>query len=199
MTVTFKKYYEKLQNEENAAHLLQLIHKWDKNDITIIEKDFKSAINASNIFAQKCISAQKSSNQSAGNKFEKHFICIINPKLTEFTIENCLGKGYPDKQLKNIATKIIYPLEIKATSNFNSKDSNRRVLTCSSKKLIKNFSKQKAINHIIVTLIYDKSSWCIAKIRLDFLAPSSLVNVRLEASTSHKLLENRTHHSVIIL
>ena len=90
------------------------------------------------------------------------------------------------------------PLELKATSCWNDKDTNRRVLTSSSKKLRQNFSSP--IYHLLFTAVYNKNRdpITIDKIRLDFLEPTTRVNVRLEASVSHKILANGRHYAIIL-
>ena len=83
---------------------------------------------------------------------------------------------------------------MKATSQWNPADSNRRVLTSSSDKIRNHFCPQ--IYHLNCTVMYDISDSDDARInalRLDFLQPTTTVNVRLEASVSHKILSNGTH------
>ena len=99
---------------------------------------------------------------------------------------------------KELATGRIFPFEVKATGQWNRSDSNRRVLTSSSKKLRETF--REPINHLLVTILYKKSSgrYRVEGIRLDFLEPTTQVNVRLEASVNHRILDGGTHHSKII-
>lgn len=87
---------------------------------------------------------------------------------------------------------------MKATSDWNAQDSNRRVLTSSSEKLRAQF--EAPIFHLLCTAMYayEENGARIGCVRLDFLEPSSPVNVRLEASVSHKLLTNGTHASLVI-
>ncbi len=87
---------------------------------------------------------------------------------------------------------------MKATSDWNPNDSNRRVLTSSSTKLRAQF--EAPIHYLLLTAIYrvEGGNARINGIRLDFLAPQTQVNVRLEASVSHKLLSNSTHASLVI-
>jgi len=95
-------------------------------------------------------------------------------------------------------TGLHIPLEVKATSNWNERDANRRVLTSSSKKLRAQFSDP--IHHLLLTVLYSQNqSWVkIDTIRLDFLEPTTTVNVRLEASVNHKILANGPHYSQTI-
>lgn len=87
---------------------------------------------------------------------------------------------------------------MKATSGWNPKDANRRVLTSSSKKLRSQFSEP--IHHLLLTVLYSNSqnSANIERIRLDFLEPTTIVNVRLEASVNHKILANSLHYCKMI-
>ena len=122
------------------------------------------------------------------------------PKLTagliSFRLIKCAGAGYPDQTLVRGETKIA--LEIKATGDWNPADSNRRVLTSSSDKLRKSF--ESPIHHLLCTVFYSSAlpTTRIDAIRLDFLEPSSPVNVRLEASVSHKLLALGLHKNITI-
>ena len=91
------------------------------------------------------------------------------------------------------------PLEFKASRDWNPNDANRRVLTSSSKKLREQFPAP--IHHLLLTVLYFPASpryVVIKALRLDFLEPSTAVNVRLEASVNHKILANGPHHSKII-
>ncbi len=116
--------------------------------------------------------------------------------LKEFQLEKCVGAGYPDRMLVRHGHRIA--LEIKATSDWNPSDSNRRVLTSSSEKLRRHF--HPPIHHLLCTVFYSLKDDCavIGALRLDFLEPDSIVNVRLEVSVSHKLLAAAKHHSALI-
>lgn len=128
----------------------------------------------------------------------------LNTIISEFSTSPCDGKGYPDQTLTQIATGTRILLEVKATSNWEERDTNRRVLTSSSKKLRAQFSDP--IYHLILTVLYtenenlatNEESATIDAIRLDFLEPTTIVNVRLEASVNHKILEEGHHYSKII-
>ena len=110
----------------------------------------------------------------------------------------CSGAGYPDKTLTERSTRLKMPLEVKATSAWNPSDSNRRVLTSSSKKLRSQF--RTPIYHLLLTVLYSPTSThaTIDAIRLDFLEPTTTVSVRLEASVNHKILSNGPHHKKVI-
>jgi len=76
--------------------------------------------------------------------------------------------------------------------------SNRRVLTSSSRKLRQQF--KTPVYHLLMTALYTNTpaSARIDGIRLDFLEPTTSVNVRLEASENHKIRATGPDHSVII-
>src|SRR5206468_5925978 len=80
-----------------------------------------------------------STNQSIGNQAEMFFVERLDGSLQRFGILSCPGHGYPDKQLHDLSSGRRFPLELKATSQWNPSDSNRRVLTSSSGKLRSNF------------------------------------------------------------
>ena len=91
-----------------------------------------------------------------------------------------------------------FALEVKATSDWNPNDSNRRVITSSSEKIRKQFSEP--IHHLLFTLLYkiETGFAVIEHMRLDFLEPTTPVSVRLEASVNHKLLSHGTPASFVI-
>lgn len=131
----------------------------------------------------------------------KHFVKEFNNNApANVRINACAGAGYPDNFLSitkgNKTTN--YCLEFKATSDWNPKDSNRRVLFSSTKKLRDKISKKLIPAnplHILLTIQYSKSSGKIEGLRIDFLDPTTQINTRLEASTTHKLLHGAAHKS----
>ena len=76
-------------------------------------------------------------------------------------------------------------------------DSNRRVFTSSSRKLRRRFPG--AINHVAArTMLYCDCALTFRELVLCgsiFFEPATLVNIRLEASVSHRLLAQATHRS----
>lgn len=136
-----------------------------------------------------------STNQSIGNQVEVFTVGALAPHLTSFRLGPCAGKGYPDKMLTQAGSHLAIPMEMKATSDWNPRDSNRRVLTSSSAKLRSEF--HTPIHHLLATVIYSvvPSGVRIDRLRLDFLEPSTEVSVRLEASVNHKILSTGGHHT----
>lgn len=192
---TFAEYYKDLLEWE-GVDFQELIAKWEVALILEIQNDFEQAVRNSTLKTLPCPIRENSTNQSIGNQVEIFAIEQLNEKLKTFIIENCSGAGYPDRILAKGNFRQI-ALEMKATSDWNPNDSNRRVLTSSSKKLRDKFTSP--IYHLLCTIIYqieEKSAEIIA-VRLDFIEPNTQVSVRLEASVNHKILANGTHQSII--
>jgi len=134
-------------------------------------------------------------NQSTGNRFEKLVKDVLAVETGKQIRMIKSGKtGYPDVFLKISGVKGNVAMEIKATSNWNPKDSNRRVLLSSTSRLNEFVTKNPTLPlfHAVVTLEYDALSFTVERVRLHFLQPSSQIQVRLEASTSQKLLSSVT-------
>jgi hypothetical protein len=194
---TLDEFYRELQEREGLKHL-RLVSAWAKNDTAKISKKTKHAFKAATLKNAVVRIKRGSTNQSIGNQIAKFVVNKLNSGLHKFLIEDCSGAGYPDKILKNVSTGRIFPFEVKATSQWNPSDSNRRVLTSSSNKLREKF--RAPINHLLITILYEKSSgrYRVEGIRLDFLEPTTRVSVRLEASVNHRILTAGTHHSKTI-
>ena len=192
--MTLAEYYADLLKWENQSPR-ELVSDWPQELIERVSADVSNAVEAAKLIGSDCSLKIGSSNQSVGNQVEAFIVSQVNA-AGDFQIENCSGAGYPDRLLRDDELKI--PLEMKATSDWNPNDSNRRVLTSSSAKLRAQF--ETPIHHLLLTAIYqvDGNTARINGIRLDFLAPETQVNVRLEASVSHKLLHNATHASLLI-
>jgi hypothetical protein len=190
-------YYRELQLREGLTPT-DLIGDWDNTAVNEISADFSTAMMNSQITQQVVPIRPGSSNQSVGNQVADFFTLQFPAFLTEHLIRACAGAGYPDKTLVRRRDDRVYPLELKATAGWNVADSNRRVLTSSSRKLRQQFCPP--INHLLATILYGQraNDWLISSLRLDFIGPNTLVNIRLEASVSHRLLANATHRSTTI-
>ena len=140
----------------------------------------------------------ESTNQSIGNQVAVYFLGVLHNRLPEHQVMPCPGQGYPDTVLQSLVTGKSFPFELKATGNWDPLDSNRRVLTSSSRKLRKQF--RDPINHVLGTVVFRRAElvYNVEGLRLDFLEPTTLVNVRLEGSVSHKLLARSQHRSLTI-
>ena len=205
-SVTLGDFMRQLQSSEASRgenQLVELIDSWNDDEKAYIENLFEK-------FTREIISSKPmgidrgDSNQRLGNLYHKYFVEKFNEfnLNTEITLTTLKKSGYPDCML-NVVSKNenkAYCLELKATSNWNRKDSNRRVLLSSTKKLINQVKENRYTNiplHMIVTLIYDKSSFLINSIRCDFIDPNFKINFRYEASTSHKQLSETDHQFAI--
>lgn len=189
---------DRLRESSAGQQHRELVAQWPQTLRESIESAFVEAVSKSAIKGSTYPLRPNSSNQSIGNQVEKYTIEELNTAISEFSISPCSGAGYPDQILIQIATGIRIPLEVKATSNWDESDSNRRVLTSSSKKLQAQFSDP--IYHLLLTILYSENQdlASINAIRLDFLEPTTPVNVRLEASVNHKILAEDHHYSKII-
>lgn len=190
---TFAEFYQELLQREGKFKR-QLIYVWRKELVKKIKEDFEQAIQNSKVINSLCPIKKNAKNQSVGNKVEEFVSEKLNSKLKDFKISKCKGNGYPDKILIEVESNLKeVALEMKATSKWDPKDSNRRVLTSSSEKLVKNFTKP--IYHLICTTKYERQALSarIEFIRLDFILPKSFVAIRLEASISHNILDKGQH------
>lgn len=183
---------------EQQSH--ELIHQWPQELRDTIVSALEDAVLESSVKGSICPLPHGIKNQAIGNEVEKYIVPKLDSGLSDFSISKCRGSGYPDQILIQHTPRLHIPLEMKATADWDEKDSNRRVLTSSSKKLRAQFSEP--IYHLLLTVLYSKRDEqdlaTIDAIRLDFLEPTTAVNVRLEVSVSHKLLETGTHYSKII-
>ncbi len=190
-------YYTDLLNWEEAAQA-QLVHEWPVELRQAVETDIVLAVRASGVKGTRAPIRPGSTNQSIGNQVAEYTTSALKLHTSTFSIGPCPGAGYPDKTIMERSTQLKIPLEIKATSDWNPMDSNRRVLTSSSAKLRNQF--RSSIHHLLLTILYSPttSHATIGAIRLDFLEPTTTVNVRLEASVNHKILALGLHHTKVI-
>jgi len=194
---TLADYYKKLLLWEDQP-FVPLVHAWDPSDVKRIACEFQSGIEKSRLKSCPVPITPGSSNQSVGNQVESFFIQLVGRHLPSHFLEKCSGSGYPARVLREGIGGRQFPLEIKATSDWNPSDSNRRVLTSSSDKLRKSFGPP--FRHLLVTLCYEKNALdvFVTHVRFDFLEPTTPVNIRLEASVSHKILSRGDHSSTPI-
>ena len=197
MPTRIAEYYTELQRREGLEPI-ELVGAWEQNTTNRISQDFRAGIAASRLVEQEIPLRERSSNQSIGNQVAEFFVPAINSHLQGYRIEPCPGGGYPDKILVEVASGRTFAFELKATSTWDESDSNRRVLTSSSRKLRQRFGG--AANHVLATILYatENARSRVISLRLDFIEPDTLVNIRLEASVSHRLLAQATHVSVMI-
>jgi hypothetical protein len=191
---TRRDYYLRLQEFEGETPV-ELIAPWQPELIEVIHADFNAAIQTGVLHGASVRIPARTSNQSIGNKVADFAAARIDAALQQFRIEGCSGHGYPDRVLRRLADDRCYPTELKATSAWDPADSNRRVITSSSAKLRRQFTPP--INHLLITFSYvlntETEQADITAVRMDFVQPDTIVNIRLEASVSHRLLAEGRH------
>ncbi len=194
---TLEQYYIQLQTREGMPPS-RLVAPWTAQEIDAISGAFCTLFDGEGIRGAAVPIRGESTNQSIGNQVADFFVGILYNRLPEHQVVPCPGAGYPDRALHSQATGKSFPFELKATSNWDPSDSNRRVLTSSSRKLRERF--HDPINHVLATVIYQRAGdvYEVKGLRLDFLEPTTLVNVRLEGSVSHRLLTRSGHRSLTI-
>src|SRR5207248_3126754 len=151
MPTRIAEYYNELQRRESLDPV-ELVAEWAQADTDAISGAFRKAFAASRITEQTIPIRAGSTNQSIGNQVADFFVPVINQHLQQYRIDACPGGGYPDKILVEIASGRTFPFELKATSTWDVADSNRRVLSSSSRKLRQRFPG--AVNHVLATLLY---------------------------------------------
>ena len=187
-------YFCELTGREGKP-VAKLASRWPHGEITSIARCVRSAFRRSGFDREPLMVDSKISGPAMGNRLADHFASQLDRQLRIFRIQKCAGQGYPDRRLVRVSNNRSYALELKATRSFEPKSTHRVILTCSSGKLQRHFVAP--INHLLLTVFYRKQGnkvW-IQNFRLDFLEPTTKVNVRLEASVSHHLLANSPHLS----
>jgi hypothetical protein len=190
-------YYVELQRREGLEPI-ELVADWNQETTEAISAAFRAGIADSRITEQEIPLRRRSTNQSIGNQVAEFFVLAVNRHLQGFRLDPCPGGGYPDKVLVELASGRAFPFELKATATWDLADSNRRVLTSSSRKLRQRF--QGGINHVLATVLYvtENERSRVRSLRLDFIDPNTLVNIRLEASVSHRSLGAATHRTITV-
>jgi hypothetical protein len=161
---------------------------WESFDAKDVASELDRAVTACGFESVWTLVPADISPSATGNRVEKFFAKRMNRHLGRFKIRPCPGNGYPDKKLVRLADGDALALELKATTEFDERDGNRMVLTSGSAKLRKHF--KLPVRHLLLTACYRQQGRrvYIEAIRMDFLQPGTLVNVRFEASTSKRLL-----------
>lgn len=193
---TLKDYYGKLLAWEGATPC-ELIAEWPQWAADSIESDIRQAFAVAPMKGTRFALKAGSENQSIGNQMALYFLSVMGPALADWKLSNCPGSGYPDLMLSTGDCTVA--VEIKATSEWSAKDRNRIVLTSSSKKLRARF--RPPVHHLLVTVQYAKvgpDEASVLRLRLDFLCPATLVNIRFEGSVSQKLLSEASHRTAFM-
>jgi hypothetical protein len=170
---------------------LELVAPWNARDMAHIKLAFKRAIrragNSPPLHIDPSISPQ-----SLGYRLASYLVTHLNLHLTGFRISVCPGRGYPDFILARISDGRAFVLEVKAPKHFDKSDGNRIALTCRTDTLRRCF--KPPICHLLATMLFRREGsrvW-VKCVRLDFLQPSSPVNIRLEVSLNQRLLARRS-------
>jgi hypothetical protein len=161
---------------------------WVRSDALAIASDFRRAFSDSRLAKRPLLVAAGTNNQSAGNRVAEFIQKQLDSRLRHFRIKPCQGPGYPDSRLCCIGNDRSFAMEIKATTSFDPTNESRMVLASASKKLRRSF--HGPVCHLLVTACYQRrhrTVW-VRALRLDFLLPTTKVNIRLEASVSKRLL-----------
>ncbi|UFM66777.1 hypothetical protein LOS78_12660 [Paracoccus sp. MA] len=195
---TFAEYFvEALEREGVDAQ--ELIRAWTQEERDQVTNKIRSAIDLSGVIGKQ-IPDFKGTNQSKGNQAADFlFGAIAGHMGNSGKIATAPGKGYPDMIFSLDGAS--FCMEFKATSAWKAGDSNRRVLTSSTSKLRSLIQEAHVGNppaHFICTVLYSDNDAVVTGVRLDFLEPDTPVNIRLEASTSQKLLSEGAHTIVLM-
>lgn len=185
-------YYRELMQREGAPQI-RLAARWARREVRSITQCFRRAFSLCR-FERRPFTVEKNvTGPALGNKLADHFASELGRHTKAFSIQSCGGQGYPDRRLVRVENERAFALELKATRSFEPKSNHRVILTCSSTKLRQQFVPP--INHLLVTMFFRqvRNQVCIHNMRLDFLEPSSKVNVRLEASVTQQLLAAAEH------
>src|SRR6266849_6048482 len=114
MSTGLAEYYNELQRREGLEPV-ELITEWAQRDTDAISAAFRNAaVVASRITEQGIPIRAGSTNQSIGNQVADFFVPAINQHLQNYRIDACPGGGYPDKILVEIASRQMFPFELKA-------------------------------------------------------------------------------------
>ena len=164
---------------------------WDPNYKEQIKQDFTAAIETCVFNNSPLRGSSLASKQTVGNTMARFLSRRLNAHLKQFKIGDCEGAGYPDRCLVHPEDNQEFALEFKATGElFDPEDKNRMVLISSSDKMRRRFPDP--VSHLLVAVCYRRVGKAIAvcSFGFKFFQPWTLVNIRLEASTSKSLLSS---------
>lgn len=185
----FDEYLREVQLREGLQPI-DLIRPWTPAEIDQVDQHVRRAVAASGIVGQPVPGLGPLTNQARGNRVAIYFRERVHDRLDEGAqIVTAPGSGYPDLLMK--IGDCAFLMEAKATTKWDEKDGNRCVLTSSPTKMRSLLAKghvQGTPAHLIVYVRYDLATFVLETVRLDFIDPDTEVSIRLEASTSQKLL-----------
>lgn len=177
---------------------MPLVARWNPRDAEQVEAALRRAVNSCAFGSTPLRAGPSVSNQSIGNRLASFVSTEVNRHLKGFRIDRCRGPGYPDARLVRGNDNRAFALEFKATQEFDRRDNNRIVLTCTSAKLRRHF--EPPISHLFAIILYERVGrklW-VRSVRLEFLDPQMPVNVRLEGSVTKRLLAARVKGSKLL-
>ena len=200
LRLSLEKYFEKLQREHYPKRSpRRLIGSWTDAEVRAVKTAIETAVKKAGYIGKKMPIAGLT-NQAIGNASENFFVDQVNPHLKNaIKLPTGCGGGYPDRVIHIKGKR--YCMELKATKSWKKRDSHRRVLTSSPKRLLKLLENKKVDDppaHLMGTVLYDKEKETVAEFRVDFFEPSTIMNFRLEASTTQKLLSEDSYEPLII-
>lgn len=168
---------------------LDLISDWTEDDLSSAREMLKRL---SELVVGQSVERGRS-NQASGNNFEKLVLeTLADSGVRDLKVLKTKGQGYPDAVLDSRKLGAILCMEIKSTSKWDDKDSNRRVLMSSVKRLenVRESFPGKRILHLVCSVEYDVKAHRATKLRFHFINASSPVSYREEISTSQKSLSS---------
>ena len=196
--LSLEEYFNKLQKEHDHTPRC-LIGPWTDGEVRAVKTAIETAVKKAGYIGKK-MPISGLTNQAIGNTSENFFVEQVNPHLNNaIKLPTGCGGGYPDRVIHIMGRR--YCMELKATKSWEKRDSHRRVLTSSPDKLLKLIENEKVDDppaHLMGTVLYDKKQGTVREFRVDFFEPNTIVNFRLEASTTQKLLSQDSHEPLII-
>lgn len=198
-------FYRELQLRNGIQNPTALVASWPAPLRAHVEAEMRTSMANGGFFTgavanlHRLPNGNARSNQSKGNVLADALCEALTRASGDLSVHNLSsGRGYPDRRLRSASQQQSVCFEIKATTNWNPVDGNRRVLTSSPEKLRSAIAAGELPNppcHLVATIHYSDANTVPHGLRLDFLEPNSIVAVRLEASTSHQLLHAGAHLS----
>ena len=168
---------------------LDLISDWNDHDLSLARKDLK---NLTELVVGQSVERGRT-NQASGNNFERLIArTLAESKIPRLTLLDAKGQGYPDLVLDSREHGAIVCMEIKSTSKWKEKDSNRRVMMSSVNRLenVRKAFPGRRILHLICSVEYDLKAHTATQLRFHFINSGSPVSYREEISTSQKSLSS---------
>lgn len=190
---TLEGFYRLLLAREKKPQV-PLIAKWDpsrrKSITEALSAEFKRDF-VNRDMAAEIAGFVEANPQSRGHRVASYFRKNLKGDLGYWFEQPDGGAGYPDYILawENGGWCCA---ELKTTtSEIGAVSSLRAVLTGSTNRILKCIAKRGGTpTHLIITLRYQKTG-AVLGLDLDFLEPDIPVDIKLEASTSQKLLAER--------